>query len=475
MLSKNRTQPVSILAAMAQHRVATAIFGMLALTAMAGNVAGCGGDDAGDLDTDTGAADTGSTDVEQDVANDAQTDVGPVGPCDPTPGMCDGFSEARPGRLSEHGAAFSEATLEMVVFGGTTAIPENCGFPTPDFVNETWLFDVRCDAWTRIGGSGPEARGRHMMTQSDDTIWMFGGRFRAGSSGSYTMFNDVWRFDPSLREWTEVEVNGASPSARVNGSIIWDSSRDLLWLFAGNDSASGATYTPLDDVWSFDPATGEWTEHTVSGGPERRLFHTGFYDATRDRFVVHGGGDETAFFDNAQYFDDIWALDLETLEWEELRAGPGAPAGRFWGRMVHDTEIDTYVLFGGHDDEQLGNRNDLWEYDPVDERWYDFTGGDTFNAPANGFCDFPADFVTVEAGTPERRNAHTLVWSETCGYALTFAGKTDCGAADDVWEIDYSVTRDSDLSPFTNRVTALSGELCARFRNNIDNCANMCF
>ena len=45
------------------------------------------------------------------------------------------------------------------------------------------------------------------------------------------------------------------------------------------------------------------------------------------------------------------------------------PDGRFWGGLIHDLGSDRYVLFGGHDDGVLGNRNDLWAFDVVARTW----------------------------------------------------------------------------------------------------------
>ncbi|MFO0565475.1 MAG: hypothetical protein U0263_07420 [Polyangiaceae bacterium] len=47
-------------------------------------------------------------------------------------------------------------------------------------------------------------------------------------------------------------MSGAKPSARVSGALVWDDKRKRLWLYAGNTSASGASYAPVGDLWSFD-------------------------------------------------------------------------------------------------------------------------------------------------------------------------------------------------------------------------------
>lgn len=392
--------------------------------------------------------------------------------CEPAPERCDALGDERPGRLSEHAAAYDRERLELVVFGGTPTVPEACAIGgAVRFVDETWIYDDACGDWTRVSGEAPSATGRHMAAAGDGQVWVFGGRFRAetASSGSYELYDDLFRFDVTARAWHSVEVMGERPAPRVNGALVWDAARAKLWLFGGNTSADGARYEAQGDLWSFDPGEGRWTEQAVAGdAPAPRLFHAGLYDEKRDALVVYGGADETAFSDTARYFGDLWALDLAAMRWNELHPGRNsAPQGRFSAGLVHDSERDAYVLFGGHDDGMLGNRNDTWRFDPEGARWTLVSTGDTYANPARDFCDFPPDFTNIDTKAPERRNSHTLAWSDACGHALVFGGKTDCGAIDDVWTLAGD--------DWTEALPASEGEACARWREDPETCADMCF
>ena len=362
----------------------------------------------------------------------------------------------------------------MIVFGGNTAVPENCGFPAYSFLSSTWLYydyDLApgCGRWVELGGAdAPPARGRHAAVFGDGAMWMFGGRTRAASSGPYEVFGDLWRFDPEARTWAEIPSEGDVPRGRYNHTLVYDSNRNQLLLFGGNSSTSGASPTVLDDMWRYDIDTHTWSELTPTGiPPEGRIWHAATFDAQRDQMVMYGGGDETAFSAVA-YFDDLWAFYPDVDTWARIDSDAAKiPDGRFWAHIVHDTAMDVYLMFAGHDATDLGNRNDLWAFNPESGQWSSMAGADTFNKPANGFCDFPPDFTTVAEGTPERRNAHSWVYGETCGRSLTFGGKTDCGAVNDVWRFDES--------GWSNPSAATAGEMCVRFRNNPDNCVNMCF
>jgi N-acetylneuraminic acid mutarotase len=427
-------------------------------------------------ESDINAADaTGMPgDGTQDTGLESDAVTGGIGDplCQPQPGACNDEPGAQPGRLSEHSAVYVAETAEMLVFGGSTAVPINCGFPDSWFVAELWHYNERCMTWSRsdIEG-GPSPRGRHMAAAGDGAMWVFGGRYRADgmSSGDYILYDDLWRYDVAAQEWEEIAIH-VGPQPRINGGLVWDSQRKVLWLMGGNTSASGMSYFPQNDLWSFDPVDQLWTQHfltdTDSSVPSPRLFHQLIYDSERDQLVLFGGADEGAFF-SADYHDDIWAFDIDAMVWQQLDQD-NSPDGRFWSGFVYEEVTGQYLLFGGHDDQNLGNRNDLWAFEPDGVGWVSLLDGDAYNMPANGFCDFPPDFVTYDLRVPERRNAHTFVYSPVCERSLLFGGKTDCGAINDVWGF-YSSDGWHEL------VSALEGETCGRWREGITNCANLCF
>jgi hypothetical protein len=416
----------------------------------------------GDDDSQTGAA-TG-----QDAG---RSPSGAVGACEASKAKCAEFGDERPARSSEHAAAYDPERAELIVFGGTDSVPEACAPGGPvHFLDETWIYSDPCRGWARVTAPGPSATGRHMAAWGDGNVWVFGGRFREEESTSaYALYDDLYRFEVASRSWHEVEVAGKRPAPRVNGGLIWDSARERLWLFGGNESSSGASYAPLADVWSFDPSARRWTAHEPAGtAPAARLFHAALYDAQRDGLVIFGGADEGAFANSASYYRDVWALSLPELEWVQLHPGrSGAPEGRFWAGLVHDSTRDAYLLFGGHDDQMLGNRNDTWRFDPDALSWEQLASGDQLQGEARGVCDFPPDFTAVALDAPERRSAHSVVWSQPCKHALVFGGKTDCGSIDDVWSFDGE--------RWQEELAATEGESCLRWRADPEQCGDLCF
>lgn len=387
--------------------------------------------------------------------------------CPPDPDRCAAFGDERPDRLSEHSAVYDPDHLQMVVFGGTHGVPVNCAPGTDEFSDELWLYDDPCGRFERIENTGPSARGRHMAAFGGGRMWIFGGRFREGASGPYQMYYDLWSFDPQTLEWTEMPAPAEQPTARVNGALVYDGKREALWLMGGNQSDHGDKYLPTNDVWSYSITDESWQQQSVSVGPAPRLFHSALLDPVRDTLVVFGGADETALTGINGYFSDLWALDLKSLTWEQLAPSLAGPSGRFSAQLVFDAQRGDYLLVGGHDDGVLGNRNDTWRFDPESGAWTELGSEDTFNSPGTGVCLFPPDFAKVDVALPERRHSHTLVWSEACQHALLFAGKTDCGSADDVWRFAGDT--------WTERLGAREGEVCLRWREDESECGDICF
>ncbi len=400
--------------------------------------------------------------------------------CEPSDGIslaerCEGAGDARPDRLSEHSAVYDQDRQEMIIFGGTPDVPMNCTSDgTREFSAETWIYDDPCGSWEQVDAA-PSARGRHAAAWGAGSMYVFGGRYREQAGGEYTLYDDILQFEVASRRWSALDVEGARPAARAMSALAYDPRRERLWLFGGNVATSGLRYEPLDDLWSFDLGEGTWQQHITEEAPEPRLFHSMLYDESRDWLVVFGGGNETAFDNFPTYFANVWAYDIEAGTWTEIAEGGTGPLGRFWSSFVHEEQSDRYVVFGGHDpgtlvtgDESLGNLNDVWSLEPVSARWSQVAAGDRFHAPNRGFCDFPPDFATLDLTLPERRSAHSFVWSKSCGHALLFGGKTDCGSIDDVWTY-------GGVSGWRKRLGAREGEVCMRWRDDYTRCTDICF
>jgi N-acetylneuraminic acid mutarotase len=365
-----------------------------------------------------------------------------------------------PSGRGELDGVWDETHQRMVFFGGNEAVPVNCAPGATAFVGETWSYERDCDNFRRIEtDEAPRKRGRYAigLDSSSGRMLLHGGRFRAGTSGDYTIFGDTWAFDMATDTWTKISGQGLTDRSNHAGAVIGDT----WFVFGGNSASSGASFVPLDDTWAFDLATDSWTEIDTTAAPPSRLYHAAASDG--DRLFVYGGGDEGAFL--GSFFRDLWAFDPADGSWTELHDGSGnAPAARIWANLEFDKAGSRLILFGGHDDGTLGNNNELWSFDLDSLKWKRLAKGDVYNAPQNDVCDFPADFTTIDEDAPERRDAAASTVAG--GEMILFGGKTDCGNVNDVWTLNFA------SETWTNVARATEGEVCLRAYQE---CSTMCF
>lgn len=443
-------------------------------------VAACDGDGAGseaavDVASSGSDADGSSLDANNDVMGSPdsaaggddvfQTDVGSENSDVGTEVTCPEPTGVRPDAIAEMQGVYDAKKKRVVFFGGDTGFPIQCT-SNPNPVGDLWSYDPQCNEWTLLNNEpNPGKRTRHSAVYDSkrNRMVIFGGRVKENPEDTtYVLFNDVWALDLDTDSWSKISTVGDAPKARWSAAAIYDVSGDRLIVSAGNIGTSGTTYTPTADTWSLDFATSTWTKWD-STGPKARLFPASAYDAKRNTMVMFGG--TTAFF--GPMLNDTWLLHLDTLQWEQVHTGVvAAPKKRFWATTLIPDGSDTMVLFGGHDDEVLGNRNDVWTFDLTTQQWSMVTAGDQHNpaAPAPGFCDFPVNFVTMEENTPERRSGHLAVMM--ADRIVVVGGKTDCGIVDDVWALDTK-----DFS-FELLLEPTVGVACERF--GIEGCASLC-
>ncbi len=93
-------------------------------------------------------------------------------------------------------------------------------------------------------------------------------------------FNDLWRYDPLLDEWTWMKgtyyandpaqfgEQGVPADSNIPGgrqySVSWTGADGSLWLFGGTGiTATNGPFPPtnglLNDLWRYTPSTNQWT------------------------------------------------------------------------------------------------------------------------------------------------------------------------------------------------------------------------
>jgi len=380
---------------------------------------------------------------------------------DDAPADCSTRPTAIPTARGEVEGAYSPVTGQFVFFGGDEGVPVNCQSQTI-FRNDTWVFEEDCGNWREIEGDAPFRASRYAAGYDSvrDRFVIFGGRFRDGTAGRYTLRKTASAYSFGDESWSDLPEG---PEKRaIHAGVV---AGDRFVIYGGTGSTDGASFSPVyDDTWVLDLENETWSQLDIPGGPGGRVFHAMATDGA-DKVWLYGGGDENAFF--GPFFGDVWELDLAAGSWTELHSGngPNTPEGRIGPDMHYDEANNQLLIWAGHDISDLGNNNQLHSFNLNSNSFSTVRAGDVIDAGSNGFCDFPADFVAIEENTPERRYLSASALTDD-GRMYTFGGKTDCGIINDMWSYDVS------LDEWTMHTRATDGESCVRA---YDDCSTLCF
>src|SRR5215471_10637314 len=148
---------------------------------------------------------------------------------------------------------------------------------------------------------GPHRRIRCQL-EHDDSLR------RHGLYGNY--YSDLWILSNAdgttgTPTWTLAAPLGGGPSARSQASAIYDSTNNVMTIFAGGTIST----TAFNDVWTLSNANGltgtpTWTQQLPSGtAPTARSGQSAVYDSANNRMIVHGGINTRGSVQN-----DTWIL-----------------------------------------------------------------------------------------------------------------------------------------------------------------------
>lgn len=179
--------------------------------------------------------------------------------------------------------------------------------------------------------------------QSDEWTWMGGSNSLTGQGTT------AGPGQPGVYG-TQGQSSAANIPGGRFGPVSWTDKNGNLWLFGGSGFDSNRTFGYLNDLWKFDPSTGEWTWISGSNtvGAANNDGQPGIY-----------GQQGTA-------------------------AATNTPGGRFGAVSWTDASGNFWLFGGGGFDasDTDGNLNDLWEFSPSSSQWT-WIGGSA-NVDANG-------------------------------------------------------------------------------------------
>jgi N-acetylneuraminic acid mutarotase len=201
------------------------------------------------------------------------------------------------------GATWTDLSGKFWLFGG---VGPDSATTAPLPLNDLWMYDPVSKEWTWLGGPNtvaitgllagnpgvyaaqgslnpdnqPGSRAQATTwTDSSGNLWMFGGFGNDSTSEGNLSLNDLWMYSISFGEWNWVggpstvtqgfgmpgvygtQGSPASsnwPGGRT-GASAWVDGEGNFWLFGGNGYDNDGEFGVLNDLWMYNPSTGEWT------------------------------------------------------------------------------------------------------------------------------------------------------------------------------------------------------------------------
>jgi N-acetylneuraminic acid mutarotase len=227
-----------------------------------------------------------------------------------------------------------------------------------------------------------------------------------GGRGADGPLGDTWIYDFARNDWRQV-TSPLSPEPRFGMGAAYDSVSKRALIFAGQGNEF------FNDVWAFDVEKETWSKLETSGAaPAARYGTSAVLNPTTGQLIISHG------FASGR-FDDTFALDLKTNVWREL-----LPENRPLKRCLHEAVFDLsngkMLLFGGCSS-GYGPcpQGDLWSFDPVAKSWTELKMDDAYPAP----------------------RSNPSLAADTVGLVWLFGGKTAVGVDNELWSLNPQTTR----------------------------------
>ena len=294
--------------------------------------------------------------------------------------------QIRPSNRLGHEMIYDSKTNKIVLYGGGNQA---------EMFNDTWQFDCSSYEWSEINTdvSPPNINDPEMVyDKKNSRIILFGGYMASGYS------DQTWIFTRSNNSWSQL-ITTSKPSARYGHRMEYLEYEEMIILFAGHYD-NGLYDEIANDLWVFNCSTNEWSELFIESSPPSRYWHGIAYDSGTNQIVMFGGRKDAYGFDCR---DDTWILNMSTKQWTKKDLSI-QPSSRMFFSMVSTAE-EGILLFGGNTDPSIEVYNDLWQFDLSTLKWIeiDIEGKTSGNATGFYFLGVVVSLISCKASRTRKK------------------------------------------------------------------------
>ncbi|MFT3916718.1 MAG: hypothetical protein QM704_22340 [Anaeromyxobacteraceae bacterium] len=307
-----------------------------------------------------------------------------------------------PGARFMHSVAYDWTRSRLLVLGGYSG-----GGAT-----DKWMLDSAAGRWKPIARAATTPVYREPEGMFTDAVR--GGVLMYGGMQTNGLYNDVWRLDLELMNWSLLEAAGTgagfpptSPQgcAKCNGDSTYDPNRDRI-----------VHLTQSGQIWEYDVAGSAWVNRGTGTGavPWPRDAAAVAFDTQRNVLVAYGGWkyNVSSCADGSPTvpagctsgcectYRDLREWSPATGAWTLRSAATGPPIGRRDHRLVYDPVRKQTLVVGGYE-YGLGYASDTWAWDG--------TAG-TFTSQDD------------KDQNPSSRFRHSVTFDESRDVAVVFSG-----------------------------------------------------
>jgi hypothetical protein len=240
------------------------------------------------------------------------------------------------------------------------------------------------------------------------------------------------------------------PGARC-GAIAWTDGSGVFWLFGGMGFVTTGQNGYLNDLWKYDPESGEWTwvkgtreynppgvfgtqgEPDTDNTPGGKIGAASWIDDSGNMWLFGGFGKDT--FGGWGEFNDLWMYNPCTNEWTWMKGSNGTVILGVYGTKGVPANANTpgsrasamawkgfdgnLWLYGGSGvaEQYGGGLGDMWKYDLCTNQWTWMQGSKSANTDPN----YGTQGVSNLENTPGRR-INAVSWTDDSGLLWMFGG-----------------------------------------------------